>query len=58
MVKEKKLYVYCKSGKRSLKALALLKRHNIQGDNVSGGIDAWIAKKLSKNLSNKESSNK
>ena len=57
MIKGKKLYVHCKSGKRSLTALSLLKRHNIQGTNISGGIDAWISKKLSNNLNHKKASN-
>tara|TARA_B100000029_G_scaffold249873_1_gene246824 strand:- start:168 stop:1331 length:1164 start_codon:yes stop_codon:yes gene_type:complete len=47
MTKEKKLYVHCKSGKRSLKALGILKRNDIQGINVAGGIDAWVSNKLS-----------
>ena len=47
MTKEKKLYVHCKSGKRSLKALGILKRNDIKGINVTGGIDAWVSNKLS-----------
>jgi adenylyltransferase/sulfurtransferase len=35
------LYVHCKLGGRSAKALIALKRHGIQGINVAGGIDAW-----------------
>ena len=37
----KQLYVHCKLGGRSAKALIALKRHGIEGINVSGGIDAW-----------------
>jgi len=41
MIATRQLYIYCKSGKRSIKALNKLKLHNINGVNVSGGIDAW-----------------
>ena len=54
MTKEKKLYVHCKSGKRSLKALGILKRNDIQGINVAGGIDAWVSNKLSNWSNNKK----
>jgi adenylyltransferase/sulfurtransferase len=37
----KTLYVHCKLGGRSAKALIALKRHGIEGINVTGGIDAW-----------------
>ncbi len=37
----KRLYVHCKLGGRSAKALIALGRHGIEGVNVSGGIDAW-----------------
>ena len=37
----KRLYVHCKLGGRSAKALIALKRHGIEGINVTGGIDAW-----------------
>jgi rhodanese-related sulfurtransferase len=37
----KKLYVHCKLGGRSAKALIALGRHGIEGINVSGGINAW-----------------
>jgi len=33
--------VHCKLGGRSAKALIALKRHGIEGINVTGGIDAW-----------------
>ena len=37
----KTLYVHCKMGGRSAKALIALARHGIQGVNVAGGIQAW-----------------
>ena len=37
----KQLYVHCKLGGRSAKALIALGRHGIEGVNVAGGIDAW-----------------
>ncbi|MFO0015796.1 MAG: molybdopterin-synthase adenylyltransferase MoeB [Synechococcaceae cyanobacterium] len=37
----KTLYVHCKMGGRSAKALIALARHGINGVNVSGGINAW-----------------
>ena len=37
----KSLYVHCKLGGRSAKALIALGRHGIKGTNVAGGIDAW-----------------
>ena len=37
----KKLYVHCKLGGRSAKALLALGRHGIEGVNVAGGIAAW-----------------
>jgi adenylyltransferase/sulfurtransferase len=41
LVAGKQLYVHCKLGGRSAKALIALGRHGIEGINVSGGIDAW-----------------
>jgi adenylyltransferase/sulfurtransferase len=41
LVAGKQLYVHCKLGGRSAKALIALKRHGIEGINVAGGIDAW-----------------
>ena len=38
---QKNLYVFCKSGQRSLRALRLLKKRGIQGTNIEGGIEAW-----------------
>ncbi|WP_269623755.1 molybdopterin-synthase adenylyltransferase MoeB [Prochlorococcus marinus] len=37
----KNLYVFCKSGKRSLRALKHLKKRGIKGINIEGGIEAW-----------------
>jgi adenylyltransferase/sulfurtransferase len=37
----KRLYVHCKLGGRSAKALIAQKREGIEGINVAGGIDAW-----------------
>ena len=45
----RRLYVYCKLGGRSAKALTTLKRHGIEGVNVTGGIDAW-AKEVDNSL--------
>ncbi|WP_413683566.1 molybdopterin-synthase adenylyltransferase MoeB [Prochlorococcus sp. MIT 1011] len=41
LASQKNLYVFCKSGKRSLRALGLLKKRGIQGTNIEGGIEAW-----------------
>ena len=38
---QKNLYVFCKSGKRSLRALKCLKKCGINGTNIEGGIEAW-----------------
>ena len=38
---QKNLYVFCKSGKRSLRALKHLKKRGIKGINIEGGIEAW-----------------
>ncbi|WP_320676065.1 molybdopterin-synthase adenylyltransferase MoeB [Prochlorococcus sp. MIT 1300] len=43
MAKGRKLFIHCKSGHRSLKAIRELSRHGIKGINVIGGIDAWNA---------------
>ena len=37
----KKIFVHCKLGGRSAKAVSLLQKSGIQAVNVSGGIDAW-----------------
>ena len=41
LTKNRRLYVHCKSGKSSLKALIKLKQHKIAGFNITGGINAW-----------------
>jgi len=41
LAKDKKVYLYCKTGKRSLSALKILNNYGIQGVNLDGGIDAW-----------------
>jgi adenylyltransferase/sulfurtransferase len=41
LARGKKLYVHCKMGGRSAKALIALGRHGIEGVNVAGGINAW-----------------
>jgi len=41
IAKTKQIYVYCKSGQRSAKALIELRQHNINGINIDGGMDAW-----------------
>ncbi len=38
---KKNLYVFCKSGKRSMIALKHLNKFGIRGSNIFGGIDAW-----------------
>ncbi len=35
------LYIFCKSGKRSLRAIKHLKKYRISGINIEGGIEAW-----------------
>ena len=42
---KKNLYVFCKSGKRSLLALKHLNKFGIRGINILGGIDAWNSEK-------------
>jgi adenylyltransferase/sulfurtransferase len=44
LVAGKQLFVHCKLGGRSAKALIALRRHGIEGINVTGGIDAWSQK--------------
>ena len=43
LTKGRKLYVHCKSGKRSMKALVKLSQRSITGINVTGGINAWAS---------------
>ncbi len=38
---QKNLYIFCKSGKRSLRAIKHLKKFGISGINIQGGIEAW-----------------
>ena len=38
---DKKLFVHCKLGGRSAKAVALLREAGVEGINVKGGINAW-----------------
>ena len=37
----KKLYIHCKSGSRSKKAIEILKKYGIEAINVKGGINEW-----------------
>ena len=46
---QKNLYIFCKSGKRSLRALRHLKKNGIQGFNIKGGLDAWNKENLNQN---------
>ncbi len=46
---KKNLYVFCKSGNRSLRALKLLNKFGIRGINIEGGIDAWNNEKINNN---------
>jgi len=39
--KDKSLIIYCKSGKRSLNALKILKENNIACKNLEGGLISW-----------------
>jgi rhodanese-related sulfurtransferase len=44
---EKEYYVYCKAGRRSLKAIELMKEHGyLKVTNIIGGIDKWKSKRL------------
>ncbi len=42
---QKSLYIFCKSGKRSLRAIKHLKKFGINGINIEGGIEAWNKEK-------------
>ena len=42
---KKILYIFCKSGKRSLRALKHLNKFGISGINIEGGIEAWNQEK-------------
>ena len=41
----KKIYIHCKTGERSLKALLILKENGVNGINIDGGIQAWLKTK-------------
>ena len=41
MAGHRPIYVHCKLGGRSAKAVELLALHDIDATNVAGGIDAW-----------------
>ncbi|WP_269603560.1 molybdopterin-synthase adenylyltransferase MoeB [Prochlorococcus marinus] len=43
---KKNLYVFCKSGNRSLRALKHLNKFGIRGINIEGGIEAWNNEKI------------
>ena len=43
---QKNLYIFCKSGKRSLRAIKHLKKSGISAINIEGGIDAWKNKQI------------
>ncbi len=41
MAFNKKVYTYCKTGGRSVKAILILKRYGIDATNILGGIESW-----------------
>ena len=41
-----KLYVYCESGQRSLRALIKLRDYQIKGINLTGGMRKWTKENL------------
>ena len=43
---QKSLYIFCKSGTRSLRAIKHLKKFGICGINIEGGIEAWNKEKI------------
>ena len=43
---QKRLYFFCKSGRRSLRAIKHLKKFGINGINIEGGMDAWNKEKV------------
>jgi adenylyltransferase/sulfurtransferase len=43
---QKNLYIFCKSGKRSLRAIKHLKKFGISSINIEGGIEAWNKEKI------------
>ncbi len=46
---QKNLYLFCKSGKRSLRAIKHLKKFGINGINIEGGIEEWNKQKINNN---------
>ena len=42
----KDLYIFCKSGKRSMVAIKHLKRFGISGINIEGGMEEWKKGKI------------
>lgn len=44
--KETSIYVYCRSGVRSMKAAHQLKKEGFNVVNLSGGIKGWLSKKF------------
>jgi len=44
--KDKNIYVYCRSGSRSMSAARILAQHGFKVFNVSGGMNAWKAQGL------------
>ena len=57
LILNKQLYIHCKSGNRSLKDLKELRKYDIEGVNITGGIDAWIANKFSNDFIKTNSTN-
>lgn len=51
LTKNRRLITYCATGPRSHKALRLLKQHQIEGTNLTGGFDAWWEFKSAQNKS-------
>jgi len=47
MSANKRIYVHCQTGKRSIKAISLLKKYGIEASNLIGGINAWEVNKNS-----------
>ena len=46
LASQKNLYIFCKSGARSLRAIKYLKKFEINSINIEGGIEAWNKEKL------------
>ncbi len=43
---QKNIYIFCRSGKRSLRAIKHLKKFGISSINIQGGIEAWNKEKI------------